>query len=276
MYSIKIISSVAIISILTACTNLKEVRDYAAESAKFSTYTELTVRFRDTYSREQPYLTGEADKVAQATDLGRKAAYGDLIKVQQSVSLYMETLAGLAAENGFSVSKELDALKGGIKAHPEFKIDAKQVDAVSSITQIVAKWVTSAYQERAVRTMIKEGNEPLQTLLDGMGSLIRIYKATNENEKNDVLGVFQTNLPFADKKDAMLIALARAHVQTKTLEYNNVQLKYELAEKGLKNISDGHKKLYENVDKLSTAEIKSSLNSFTKDIKVIRQSLEGI
>lgn len=272
----KFILSIVVISLLTGCANLKEVRDYATESAKFSTYTELTLRFRDTYSREQPYLTGEAEKIAQATDVGRKAAYGDLIKIQQSVSVYMETLARLSGENKFSVSKELDALAGGIKAHPELKINAKQVDAVSSISQIVAKWITSAYQEKAVRKMIKEGNEPLQTLLEGMISLIRIYKATNENERNDVLGVFQTNLPFADKKDAMLIALARAHVQTKTLEYNNVQIKYELAEKGLKNIADGHKQLYENIDKLSTAEIKSSVSNFAKDIKAIRESLEAI
>lgn len=273
----KIIAPILMTGFLTACTNLKEVKEYAVESAKFSAYKELTVHFRDTYSREQPYLSGEAEKVAQATDLGRKAAYDDLIKIQKTVSLYMETLAQVSGEDSYSVSKELDALKGGIKAYPDLNVSAKQVDAVSNIAQVIAKWATSAYQEKAVRQMIKEGNEPIQTLLEGMVSLVRIYKATHENEKNEVLGFFQINIPFADpKKDALLIALARAQVQTKTLEYNAAQAKYELAEKGLKNIADGHKKLYENLDKLSTDEIKTSVKSLTKDIKSIRESLEAI
>lgn len=277
MKLIKFILTLAIAGSLTACTNLKEVREYATESAKFSSYNELTVRFRDTYSREQPYLNGEAEKIAQANDLGRKAAYDDLTKIQKSVSLYMETLAHLAGEDSFSVTKELDALKGGIKAHPDFKVNAKEVDAVANITQILAKWITSAYQEKAVRDMVKEGNEPIQTLLTGMSSLVRIYKSTNDNERAQVLGLLETNIAFADpKKDALLITLARAHIQTKTAEYNNVQAKYELAEKGLKSIAEGHKHLYENIDKLSKAEIKSSVSKLAKDIKAIRASLESL
>ncbi|GGY84746.1 hypothetical protein GCM10011613_32210 [Cellvibrio zantedeschiae] len=277
MKIVKLVLILCIASSLTACTNLKEVREYATESAKFSSYNELTLRFRDTYSREQPYLNGEAEKLAQATDLGRKAAYDDLIKIQKSVSLYMETLAQVAGEDSFSLAKELDALKGGIKAHPNFNVDAKQVDAVSNITQILAKWITSAHQEQAVRKMVQEGNEPVQTLLAGMKSLVRIYKATNENEKNEVLGLLETNIAFADaKKDALLIALARAHIQAKTVEYNNAQVKYELAEKGLNNIAEGHTYLHNNIDKLSKAEIKTSVSKLAKDIKIIRTNLESL
>lgn len=277
MKLIKLIVSLSAAVVLTACSNLKEVKEYAAESAKFSSYNELTVRFRDTYSREQPYLSGEAEKIAQATDLGRKAAYDDLVKLQKSVSLYMETLARISGDDSFSVAKELDALKGGIKAHPDFKVNTKEVDAVVNITQVIAKWVTSTYQEQAVRKMIKEGNDPLQTLLVGMGSLTRIYKATNENERKSVLGLLETNIAFADpKKDALLIALARAHIQAKTTEYNSVQAKYELAEKGLKNIAEGHKHLYENLDKLSKTEVRSSISKLAKDIKIIRANLESL
>lgn len=277
MNSIKIVLTIIAISFLTACTNLKDVREYATESAKFSSYTELTTRFRDTYSREQPYVTGKVEEAAKANDLGRKAAYADLIKIQQSVSLYMVTLAQLAGEDSFGVSKEIESVKGGIKAYPDLNITSKQVDAFSNITQIITKWATSAYQEQAVRKMIKEGNAPLQNLLEGMISLVEIYKKTNENEKQKVLGFFEINLNFVDpKKDAILIALSRAQVQTKTTEYGNVQNKYDLAEKGLKNIADGHKKLYENIDKLSAADIKSSLRGFSKDIKSIRESLATI
>jgi len=76
-----------LIFILVGCANLKEVGDYAAESAKLSAYTELTTRFRDTYEREQPYLSSEADRIARENDKRRKDAYGDLLQIHQTVSL---------------------------------------------------------------------------------------------------------------------------------------------------------------------------------------------
>jgi len=262
---------------MAGCANLKAVRDYASESAKLSEYTELTTRFRDTYDREQPYLFGEADRLAQENDKRRKAAYEDLIKIHQRVSLYMQTLATLAGENAFDLSKEIDSLAGGIKAYPDFGINSKQVDAVASIAKVVAKWITSAYQERAVRDMVKEGNEPIQTTLQGMEALVSCFKKTNENERKTVLGFLEVEIPFADSpKDKLLNVLARAHAQSKTAEYKNVELKYDEAEKGIKSIADGHKKLLENIDKLSNEEVKTIISNFAKDIKTIRENLRKI
>lgn len=60
--------------ILGGCNNLQEVTDYAKESAKLSEYTALTTRFRDTYARELPYLSGVPSSLAQKNDLkGKKA-----------------------------------------------------------------------------------------------------------------------------------------------------------------------------------------------------------
>lgn len=38
---------------LIGCADLKEVRDFAGESAKLAAYTDLTNRFRDTYKDER-------------------------------------------------------------------------------------------------------------------------------------------------------------------------------------------------------------------------------
>ena len=161
------------------CVNLKSVQDFAGESAKFSAYTELTTRFRDTYQREQPYVTGEAARMAQANDRRRKAAYQDLLEVHRSVSAYLRTLATLAGDRTFEVSKSLDSVASGIKAQPDFGIEAKQVEACSNLSKVVTKWLGSAHQEKAVRAMLKEGDPHLQTLLEGMTSLVGQYRQTN-------------------------------------------------------------------------------------------------
>lgn len=277
MKVIRLASVLILVFVLTGCANLKAVRDYAGESAKLSAYTELTTRFRDTYEREQPYLFGEADQLARESDKRRKDAYEDLMKIHQRVSLYMQTLATLAGENAFDLSKEIDSLTGGIKAYPDFGIDSKHADAISNIAKVIAKWITSAYQERAVREMVKEGNEPLQTTLQGMEALARCYKKTNENERKTVLGFFEMEIPFADtSKDKLLNVLARAHAQSKTAEYKNFELKYDEAEQGIKSIAHGHKKLFENIDRLTNEEVKTMVSNFAKDIKTIRENLQKI
>jgi hypothetical protein len=277
MRATRITSALLLTLALVGCVNLKEVREYAGESAKLSAYTELTTRFRDTYYREQPYLSGEADRLAQDNDKRRKAAYEDLLKIHQRVSLYMQTLAKLAGEDTFDLSSEVDSLASGIKSYPYLGIEEKNVDAMSNIAKVIIKWMTSSYQERAVRNMIKEGDAPLQTTLEGMITLVRVYRKTNENEKKTVLGFFETEIPLADApKDKLLVTLARAHEQSKSAEYMNAQQKYDDAEKGIKSIAEGHKRLLENIDKLSSDEVKAMISKFAKDIKTIRKNLQTI
>jgi len=262
---------------LTGCANLKEVGDYAEESARFSAYTELTTRFRDTYSREQPYLVGEARQLAQANDSRRKAAYDDLLTIHKRVTLYMQTLARLSGEDTFDLSENLDSLAGGIKEHPDLGIDKKQVDAIAGITKVITKWATSSRQQRAVREMIQEGDAPLQTTLQGMKTLVRYYRATHENERKTVLGLFEVELPYVDDPENRLLAtLARAHVQSKEAEYRAVAHRYEDAEQGIERIAEGHRKLVENIDDLTSKAVRDSIKRFAKDIKAIRKDINKL
>jgi hypothetical protein len=277
MRTTKIVSALLLIIVLVGCANLKEVREYAGESAKLSAYTELTTRFRDTYEREQPYLSGEADRQAQDNDKRRKEAYEDLLKIHQRVSLYMQTLATLAGEKTFDLSKDIDSLAGGIKAYPDLGIDAKPVDALSHISKVITKWITASCQERAVRDMVKESDASLQTLLEGMMVLVRYYKKTNENERKTVLGFFEVEIPYAEgSKDKLLATLARVHVQSKTLEYKNAQLKYDVAEKGIQSVAEGHKILLEHIDHLSKEDVKVMIGKFARDIMTLRENLQTI
>jgi len=200
-----------------------------------------------------------------------------LLKIHQTVSLYMQTLAKLAGENTFDLSKQIDSLSAGIKAYPDLGIDDKQVDAITNISKVITKWITTAVQERAVRSMVTESDPHLQKVLDGMIGLVRYYRKTNENEKNTVLGFFEVEIPYADSpKDRLLATLARVHVQAKTSEYMSVQRKYDEAEKGIKSIAAGHRKLLENIDKLSIDEVQSMISTFAKDIKTIRNNLQEL
>jgi hypothetical protein len=277
MKTARLLGTLSLLLGLFGCANLEEVQSFAGESAKLSAYTELTTRFRDTYQREKPYLAGEADRIAQSNDKKRKEAYADLVKIHQGVSLYMQTLAKLAGDDRFDLTKPIGALGSGIKAYPDLGIQKSHVDAFFSITKIVSKWAGSAYQQRAVREMVIEGDAPIQTMLEGMLSIVRYYEKTNENERDTVLGLFEVEIPFANSpKDRLLATLAKAHVQSKSSEYQAAKRKYPEAERGLRRIAEGHKSLAENIDKLSDQQTKTLIDSFAKEIQTVRENLETL
>ncbi|ARU26075.1 hypothetical protein [Cellvibrio sp. PSBB006] len=277
MRFIQVTLTLALTMGLFGCTNLKEVQDFAGQSAKLSGYTELTTRFRDTYYREQPYLSCEADRIAQENDARRKAAYKDLLTVHQSVTVYMQTLATLAGDDSFDLSPGIDSLSSGIKTHPDLGIDKAQVDAISGLAKVISKWATSSYQQRAVRNFIQEGNEPLQTTLAGMERLIDYYQKTNDNEWKTIKGLLEVELLFTDQPESKLLAtLARAHTQDKAAEYQLASKKYTEAKKGVQTIAKGHQLLVDNLDKLSKQEIKDSLRQFSKDVRAINNHIESM
>lgn len=263
--------------VLTACVDLKEVRNFATESAKLSGYTELSTRFRDTFERQKPYLSGENLQAEEANDKQRKEIYPDLIRIHERASRYLLTLAKLAGDDTFDLSPRIDTVGDRINDHPQFPIEAKHVQAYTELGKLVAKWSTSRSQQRAVREMVREGNEPLQVLLDGMGDLVRLYRKTHEQERNAVLGFFQVQLPFHDpQQDTLLLALARTHEQAKEREYRLAGATYDDAEQGIRKISAGHAALLSNMNNLDADEIKSFIGGAAKEIKILREHIQTL
>jgi hypothetical protein len=262
---------------LVGCANLEEVQSFAGASAKLSGYTDLTIRFRDTYEREKPYLTGEADRIAKANDEKRKEGYADLVKIHHGVSMYMQTLAALPGDDAFDLTKPIGALGSGIRAYPDLGIQKSHVDAFFSITKIAAKWAGSSYQRSAVREMVVEGDASIQTMLEGMLLMVRYYEKTNENERDTVLGLLEVEIPFADlPKDRLLSTLAKSHVHSKSSEYQAATRKYSEAERGLRSIAEGHRSLVENVDKMSEQRTKELIDRFAKEIETVRENLNTL
>jgi hypothetical protein len=268
---------IVVLSLAAGCADLKAVREFGGQSARLSGYTELTTRFRDTYERERPYLTGEADRLARENDRRRQAAYEDLVRIHQTVSLYMKTLARLAGDDTFDLSKGVAAMATGIKAWPDLGIEKTHVDAASDLAKVAASQITSAAQQHAVRRMIREGNVPLQITIEKMVALVRLYRETHENEKRTVLGFLEVEIPFAESpKERLLAALAASHAQSKAVEYRLADQKYIDAEQGLAAIAEGHRQLCEHLDDLSSERVASTVLKLTKDIETVNDSLQVI
>jgi hypothetical protein len=260
----------------TQPVSLNEVRAFADASASLGGYGELSRRYRDTYEREQAYLSPAADKQARATDARRRAVYNDFVSMQKSVVLYMQTLSLLAGDARYDLGPRLDELGTGLKANTESGLTQRHITAYTGLTRLLTRTVASGYQNRNVETMVRDGDADVQTLIDAMITLTRLYARTNENEKKTVLGLFDVELASAPRgTDRMLLVLARVHLQNKTAEYKLLDKRYALAMQGLTKVSLGHQKLRENLHQLTRADLRLALVNYANDLRVIHEGLRG-
>ncbi len=260
----------------TGQVSLQEVREFADASARLGGYAELARRYRDTYEREQPYLSPAADKLAKENDAKRRAVFEDFVAIQKTLVLYMQTLSLLAGDTRYDLSTRIDDLGNGLKANTESGLQQRHITAYTGMTRLLTRVIASGYQNRSVETMVRDGDADVQVLLDAMIQLTRLYYKTNENEKKTILGIFDVEIPFSTRNsDRMLVTLAKVHYLNKATEYKLIDRRYELALQGLTKVALGHQKMRENLGKLSGDEIRRLLGNYGRDLRTIRDGLSG-
>jgi hypothetical protein len=254
--------------------SLAEVREFADASARIGGYGELSRRYRDTYEREQPYLSPAADRIARENDARRKAVYDDFLSIQKSLVLYMQTLSVLAGDGRYDLSERIDDLGNGLKANTESGLQQRQIAAYTGLTRLLTRAIASGYQNRSVETMVRDGDADVQVLLEAMIALTRLYAKTNDNEKKTVLGIFDVEIPFSTRnQDRMLVTLAKVHYLNKSTEYKLIDKRYELALQGLTKVALGHQKMRENLNKLSSEEVRKILAGYGRDLRALRDAM---
>jgi hypothetical protein len=254
--------------------SLAEVRQFADASARLGGYAELSKRYRDTYEREQPYLSPAADRIAKENDARRKAVYEDFLSIQKSVVLYMQTLSVLAGDARYDLSTQLDDLGNGLKANTESGLQQRQVTAYTGLTRLLTRVIASNYQNRSVETMVRDGDADVQVLLEAMINLTRLYAKTNENEKKTILGIFDVEIPFSTRNsDRMLVTLAKVHYLSKSTEYKLLDKRYDLALQGLTKVALGHQRMRENLHKLQAPEVRNLLIAYGRELVALRDAM---
>jgi hypothetical protein len=260
----------------THAVSLHEVREFADASSKLGGYAALSVRFRDTYQRERPYLSEQAEQLAKINDEKRRAAHEDFLSVQKAVVLYMRTLSMLAGDARYDLNPQLDALGSGLQAHASDRLEQRQVIAYTGLTRLLARAIASGYQGRSVRTMVRDGDADLRHLIEAMIRLTRLYAKTHENEKKTVLGIFDVEIAInQEPKERMLLTMGKVHLMEKSIEYRLVDKRYAMAMQGLTKVALGHQKMREHLDDLRSNELRHILADYARDLHMIDKGLHS-
>lgn len=234
-------------ALLGACASpgssarLQSVRELAASARSLDSYGELTERFRTTYHREQPYLSAQTEAGEQLLDARRQAACDDLQTLHRAVRAYLRALGALAGDERYDLEDEIKGMSSAIKAWPDTGLDERHVNAYAGLSRLLSRQLTEGAQDRSVQALLRDGAAPMQSLLDAMHTLLRLYAKTSQNEARIVLGLLEVEIPFADTpRDRLLAAIARELLQTKQAEYRLMARRYTLAEHQLEALARQH------------------------------------
>jgi hypothetical protein len=267
--------------VLVGCAPLQDVRKYASESAKLSSYKTLTTRFRDTYEREAPFVGPGTDCNAQrarSQDAWRKSAYPDLIKMHDLMAEYMATLAVLAGDNTFDLSKPIAGLGDSIKKHPHLGIEAAQVDAYIKLGSIVAGLATRGMQQKAIGETVTRADPLVQDLLEGMSVMLDVYHINNSKERGCVVDFLtqESTIAMRSRRTALVGVLGRELAKEKTAEYAANARGIEKASEGIEAMRKGHAELRMNVNSLSSKELAAALKELSNEIRDARKALDAL
>lgn len=251
----RLFTILALCALLGACASpgssarLQSARALASGAHSLTAYGELTERFRTTYQREQPYLSAQAALGEQQLDTRRQAACDDLITLQRAVRAYLLALGKLAGDQRYDLEDEVKGMSTAIKAWPDTGLDERHVNAYAGLSRLLARQLTQNAQDTAVQTLLRDGADAVQTLLDAMHTLLRLYAKTSHNESRIVLGLLEVEIPFADTpRDRLLAAIARELLQAKQAEYRLMARRYTLAEHQLDALARQHLALLAQLD----------------------------
>jgi hypothetical protein len=248
--------------LLAACASnprLEEARGLAQDAPKLAGFSDLSQRFRDTYQRERPYLSMAAAQREEPIDRKRHDAYPDFVALHSAATTYLHALGALAGGEAFDYGAQVKQMAGGIKAWPETGLTDRHVNAYAGLVRVLLRATTSRRQDQALQAMLRDGHEPLQGTLDAMATLLRYFNKNHDNEQRIVLGMLETEIPYADApRERLLAALARAHQQEKLREYRLLGLRHTLAAQYVESIRTRHAALVDGLDPLPSATVQGA------------------
>lgn len=262
---------------LGACVHLDEVREFAGESAQLSGYTGVVEHTLGAYARAEPYLVEDVRIAEKIASDQRQASRDTLISLHKVASAYMTTLAKLAGEGSFNTDTGIDKVAKSITAAPELGVSSATVNAYATLVHKIAGWASEVAQETAVRKMIVDGKDDIESVLGGLADVARILDKIHQNEKRSVLDGLETMIATtpATPNNYLIIALARDQLNQKRVEYAKADAIFAKSAKGIADVREGFATLAKNIDRLDAKDVRDHLVQLRTDIKNIRNALSS-
>jgi hypothetical protein len=271
------------------CVNLGPVREFASSSARLTDYKGVTQRYVTSADRQLADLPANKRFDATRNKLTefKSVSANDketLLKLHAATTGYMAALAGLAEQDAYSISAEIDQITGAITESKQLNINADHVQAYSSIVSKVANWIAAAKQARDVKQMVKDNGADMDKLLEAMQLATEAYGIvfSQEQQSAEAVADFRETAwtdksaggaaLTADQREVVATLLRRSSTAETAAQADAIKAQ-KAAAAGLAEVRQAHLALYRNIDRLQAKDLQAALRKAASEIKAIRADI---
>jgi hypothetical protein len=265
--------AVAALLILTGCTNLAAIRDFASASAESAQYTKLVRDYVETPTRIVRYVPADQQPSWRAIAAQRKDQEPRLLVFQAAIEDYMDAVGQLAADQVVAYDASVDAL-GKAVTNARFA-SAGEAEAMTGIAKVLVKAATDGWRRRQLRHLIGESDAPFQAVVAALGTIVeRGFGESLENERAAINAHYRTLV--RESSDKAGIAALQEWQERRLAEVGERQRAVEAYRAILAKIGEGHGALYKNRDHLSSKQVLADMHRYSKDVKKLFNAVRGL
>lgn len=257
-------SLLALSVLLYACVNLKAVNEWSTTSLDATLYNGIVATYANTPERLKRY---DPDTSYDEDIELRKNQAEALKKILSVVSDYMAALSTLSADSTVIYDADVDALTSSI-GKLNAGISEATLGAVGSIVKTVLGAAAEAYQARQVSKVVEKANQPLQDILSGeLRQIVDVdFRRDLMIERTMIDRYYDSLVQTGSPSSAAKVAVSewkevRLAENEKRIDAVNAYIKV------LDKVSEGHKKIYDNRNKLDAIELAKELYPLVSELR---------
>lgn len=258
---------------LSSCFNLKSVNDFSSSSSEgIKKFEDISYNFNQHCIDRCQFEAIRKFEIKRETECSCdefKKADSVTLLIYNSINGYFDGLTKLT-DNELT-NYNLDAVNKSLKEGDfgDIKIEKSQADAYTAISKILLRATTDIYRKNNTKKYVEAANEPIKILLTKFQFILQKNLQDELNFKKEKLYAYYQEMKMNNTLTDYEKGKATMDYYQQLSDVNSKQQQINAFAKSLNSISEGHQKLYDNRDKMSTKELKIMMTGYASDIKNI-------
>ena len=252
---------------VSGCASFKEIKAFASLSSNAASNNAFTKDYIAALERRKQYQPQKFHSELEAQKMRREAQRAGLDVLQQTIADYMQGLGGLAAGEIQTYDESLENLSERLNKVTLLSDDEE--DAVGALSTLLARSVTAAYREHEIRKLIRDGNQPLQDVINATRKIVVKGMTADLQVESALVGRYYDNFMLApnNPEEPVAMALAKeARVEALSRVDNRLRAArgYDVI---LEKIAQGHQYLFDHRHSLGDEELERQFKPYVDALR---------
>lgn len=198
---------------------------------------------------------------------GYKKADRVTLLIYHSIKGYFDGLTDLSGNEltSYNLNRLKTALTEG--TFGDITIAKEQADAYATISKILLNATTDIYRKNKIKKYIREANGPIRVLLDKFQFILQKNLEGELSFKKEKWYAYYQEMKMNGGLTEYEKSKAAMDYYQLLSEVNEMQDQINVFAAGLKKISEGHQKLYDNRNKMTAKDLREILATYAGNIE---------